>query len=246
MEEQKLQEEQGTVIILDEIFQSDEMKAFSKELMENKGNEIFRYAGKIADMLFEKTGVNQSFPVDIREIVRRCKISVFETNLNADIGFEIERINGYLRKREEQWCIFLEARDSELIKRYVLAHELSHYLIDKTGEVNGFSDEQKERHCVDPLFSKKWHEVMSDILASFFVFPPKALIEYLEQYTREMQEKNVYPIDSYNWLRALGQKAQISTYFTIMSYQYLKIYMCDLYNDNQDSDIIKKNKRFFK
>lgn len=241
-----MREDNGTVSILDDIVNSQEMKWFVQKRMDSSATDLFDYAGVISNMIFEKTGVERSFPVDIRKMVERCGIKVSETNLNADIGFELERINGYLKEYEEEWRIFLEVKDSELVKRYVLAHELSHYFIDKASRKHGAHEEVIERHCIDPFFSKNSHEVMSDVLAVFLVFPPDALLKYLEQYTEEMKKKNIYPIDSYDWLCALGQKAQISTYFTIMSYQYMKVYMCGLYQKKPRRGLVVQYEKFFK
>lgn len=239
---------QETEALLNQIYNLTKMKDYAAQRMEKKGKEIFNDAKEIADKVFHVLEVKPTLPVDIRGLVEKCGIRVYETNLNADMGFQIERINGYLKKRGENWCIFLEAKDSELMKRYVLAHELSHFLIDNAKTYWKIEHDLEERHCIDPLFSKDWDELMSDILASFILFPPKAVLEYLSWYEGELRDKNVYPMDSYEWLRVLGHMAQVSTYFTIISYQYLKFYMCDQYEkrDKEESSLAIEFKRYFK
>lgn len=174
--------------------------------------------------VFEPT----SFPIDIRGIVKQHGISIYETNLNAGMSFRMEKINGYYRKTKiGQHEINLENRDSEFTKRYILAHEFGHFIVSEFLNQDGSS---LNSYCTDPFFPKSWMEIFCDLVANFLMFPPMLLLNYLDSYTQRMEKQMSYPIDSFAWLTDLGQKAQISLYFTILSYQYNKLFMCWLYN----------------
>lgn len=229
-----------------QIVASDKTKKYAKEQMVISIGQIFDIAQSIAsDILNLIYDGEPEFPIDIRKIVHECGIEIFETNLNPDMGFQLERVNGYLKERNDEWSIFLDAKDGELVKRYILAHELSHYVIDEAKNYHHVQQLKYEQHCIDPLFSQNCDELLSDVLASFLLFPPEATLEYMCEYESILREKNIYPLDSYEWLRMLGQKAQISSYFTIMSYQYLKFYMCNWAN-KKDDRIPMKYSKFFK
>lgn len=186
-----------------------------------------------------------AFPIDIRGMVEQHNIHIYETNLNADIGFCVEKINGYYKEWKYRGReINLENRNPESTKRYILAHEFSHFLI---GQRRGSGEVRKGLHCIDPLFPKNWEEIAADILACFLLFPPDLVLKSLERYAGLMEEQNEYPIDAFEWLKKLGQWAQVSTYFTISSYQHLKFYMYKICIDSaEDSRLYKKYGRFFK
>lgn len=82
------------------------------------------------------------FPVDIRGIIAKHNIDIAEMDLNLNLGFRMDKVNGYLRcigKHSEnvnlpEWRIYIEYSDNEFIKRYILAHEFSHYLMKREGE----------------------------------------------------------------------------------------------------------------
>ena len=44
-----------------------------------------------------------------------------------------------------------------------------------------------------------------------------------------MKENNRYPIDSVAFLRDIGNAVQISTYHAFLCYQYVRYYLCALY-----------------
>lgn len=198
-------------------------------------------AGHVLDLLYDG---KREFPVNIRGIVRSLDIGVYETNLNVDRGFRVEKVNGYLRwKLNGGYDINLQHSDSEFTKRYVLAHELSRYLL---GRMSGDNEMKGCRNFADPLFAKEKDETSADILAAFLLFPPECVLESLKEYTEQMRRFSEYPIDSFEWIRDLAQSAQISFYFTLISYQYLKIYLSFLYNTEPENELVKKYREFFK
>lgn len=218
----------------------------SKEKM-LKGEVVVSVANEVArNLLNQYYSKGPIFPVDIRGLVDFMKIDIYESNLNVDRGFRIEKVNGYLRKNlDGKYAINIQNSDSEFVKRYILSHELSHYLLDCGGSTGSESNPCGQK-CIDPLFAKDWDEMFSDMLAAFILFPPELVLEHLQMYTDQMRKLNRYPLDASEWLRELGQCAQVSYYFTIVSYQSIKFYMCYLYNHNKDDEIIRKYIDFFK
>lgn len=233
------------------ILDSEELGQLAEKKL-NNGAEAYRYAQKVTnDILFEHYGGTIKFPIDIREILKDFEIELYEMELNTDTGFRLEKVNGFLwEKLNGKMAINIDYHDSELVKRYVIAHELSHYLLRYAEDKKGTENFLESYNCVDPLFPKEWDELLADIMAAFFLFPPLHVLEHLEQYAGFLKEKNQYPMDAFEWLRVLGQCAAVSTYFTIISYQHLKFYMCYWYNDSKDKGkidpLIEKYKRFFK
>lgn len=182
------------------------------------------------------------FPIDIRGIIEEFQIEIAEMALNVDLGFCIDRVNGYLRKitAENKWRIYVEYDDSEFTKRYVLAHEFSHYLLRMCAEDEIVSNITTDC-CVDPMLPKKWTELLADIMAAYFLLPYKPLLHEMLAYTKWMEATNSYPVDAVQMMRTIGNHAQISLYHTFMSYQYRKYYFCYLYNmeDNERTSEIE-------
>lgn len=191
------------------------------------------FSDKVLHYIYGKDkvgGENIVFPIAIRKLAEILGISIWETNLNVDMGFQIRKVNGYIKCRGMgKWEIYVDVNDSESVKRYIIAHEISHFFISLFQEENRKEDNALEQHSIDPLFSQKPEELLADMLTSFLLFPPPLVLGYLKSYTKMLEKRKQYPMDSFEWLKELGQKAFVSSYFTIISYQYIKLYLCRLY-----------------
>lgn len=188
------------------------------------------------------------FPVNIREIIQRAGIQLYETNMNADIGFQFEKVNGHVRRQENgKWAIYVENDESECSKRYIMAHEFCRLLIQEMEEAEVQSTEGKVmRYCIDPLFPKNKYELYADMMTAFLMFPYESVLGCMEDYAEELRRENTYPMDAFEWTRVLGQYAQISSYYTIISYQYLKYFLCGHYSETSDDGFKQKYDRFFR
>lgn len=161
-----------------------------------------------------------TFPVDIRGIVKSYGIKITEAYLNLDTGFQIERINGRIVYSDHGECeIRLECMDNENVKRYMLAHEFAHFLMG----------DKEKKNCIDPFFPKNSEELIADIMTAYLLFPYELVLLKMKWYVGYMQNSNIYPIDSASWLKALGDSAQVSSYHTIMCYQWVRMYLHYLY-----------------
>lgn len=188
------------------------------------------------------------FPVDIRKIIQRAGIRLYEISMNVDTGFQLEKVNGYIRHQENgEWAIFIESDESEYSKRYVMAHEFCHFLMREMLESGVETTESKvKQYCIDPLFPKNKCELYADMMAAFLMFPHEAVLKCMEEYAQELKVKNTYPMDGFEWMRVLGHRAKISSYFTIISYQYLKYFLCEYYSKTADDEFKQKYGRFFR
>lgn len=237
-----------------------DLSAETQELITQLAKEGFNN-GTNAYFLIEKITYNVlklyyedeqeiKFPIDIRGIIKAFEIEIMEMDLNVDSGFRIDRVNGYLRSPYGQngWRIYIDYDDSEFTKRYMLAHEFSHYLLRICTEPVA-TQENVVDYCIDPMLPKKWDELYTDIMAAYFLLPYRSLIEEMAAYADWMKSTNNYPIDAVQLMRTVGNRAQISSYHTFMSYQYRKYYFCYLYNEIEDGEIrewLKKYEMLFK
>lgn len=199
-------------------------------------------------ILYQYYGEKYTFPINIRGIVKMFGLGIFETNLNVDLGFRLEKVNGYLHKKYDKgYCINLNVKEAELNKRYFLAHVLSRYVL---AHANNTPQEEIEKMCgvnyADPLFTKNNAEIIADILSALILFPPECVLDSFAKFANIMKERQQYPIDFSKWIHYLSQEAQIASYYTLPCYQHIKIYLSCLCNSKSDSKLISKYRQFFK
>lgn len=180
-----------------------------------------------------------TFPIDIRKIVKENRIEIVSTNLNTDLGFRIDKVNGYLRpsivNNNTQWRIYIEYNDSEFTKRYILAHEFSHFLMRVYGTESAVQQGEVQ-HCVTPMIPREETELLADMMAALLMFPCWLVLEEMKNYTEWLRGKNEYPMEAASLLRVLGNKAQISSYYTVISFQYIREYLCFLYSEKKEQN----------
>ena len=191
----------------------------------NNELKIYKTINEITHEVIENFYIQQNrkitFPVDIRGIVESYGIKITEAYLNLDTGFQIERINDRIVYADNVECeIRLEYMDNENVKRYMLAHEFAHFLMG----------DKENNNCIDPLFPSNCEEIIADIMAAYLLFPYELVLMRMRSYVEYMKKSNIYPMDSASWLRALGDSAQVSSYHTIMCYQWIRIYLYYLYS----------------
>lgn len=220
--------------VVDDIRKSEEMQKV-KEC--GAGLKLYGAAEKLAEKI---RGEESEYPVNVRRIVKRFGLGICETNLNVDLGFRVEKVNGYLhRKCDGGYVINLHSGDSEYYKRYYMAHVLCRYLLRNADPV------KSGVNYADPLFSKDRMDITADIVSAFLLFPPKRVMEYFVEFADVMKKKNEYPIDATGWIHFLAENAQISFYHTLSCYQHLKAYFCYLYDSDPGNELFDAYKDFF-
>lgn len=188
------------------------------------------------------------FPVDIRKIIQTAGIPLYEINMNMDIGFQFEKVKGHIRCQEnEKWAIFVDIDENEYTKRYIMAHEFCYLLIQEMRESEKpLIGDWGTYYRIDPLFSKNKYELCADMMAAFLMFPYESVLKCMGNYIEELRKKNTYPMDVSGWVSVLERRAQISSYYTIISYQYLKYFLCENYSEIADDEFKRKYERFFR
>lgn len=184
------------------------------------------------------------FPINIRRLIKNYGILICEADLNKNLEFQIEKLNGCLRRgKSGKWIMTINSNNNESHKRYIMAHELSRFFFLLAKERNS-SEETIENtwYYSDTLFSLNSNELMLDMVACFIMFPPKEVLAYMHEYINTLEGHNSFPVDGFEWLKMLGQKAQISPYFTFSCYQYLKSSLSTLLKN--DETLFEKFKFF--
>lgn len=228
-------------LLLSEVVDREKLNQLIQKNIIN-GPDMYRIAVDIGQKILEACfNKGYSVPVDIRKVVEKFGVGIVEADLNVDTGFQLDYVYGYLwRTGKGRWIINVDEKQSEYAKHYIIAHEFSHYVLRQGIEPDGAVG--KEEGClgetesyIDPFFPRKWDELLCDMLGAYLLFPPQEVLAYMKAYADNMQKINCYPMDGYEWLRELGQKAQVSAYYTIVSYQYLRSYMCAWYQSASDN-----------
>lgn len=179
----------------------------------------FRNTKRILDD-FRQRMLLKSRATDIRGLVEMAGIEIIEKPLASFNDRFSHETSGYLdcydyKKDEFQWTIYVNNALGDLTKRYIIAHELAHFLIKGNKEVQ----EVYTRYCVSPLFPKDMEEQLCDIVASFLLMPIDSVLDLMKEY---IARRNNEKIDTFEWLRFLGCQMGVSDYHTVICYQNVR------------------------
>ena len=145
-------------------------------------NSCFKEDDKMTDLtvenkareILEKSGLNQSVPLDPIEIARRYGIEV------KNAIFKSENICGILYIKDKTITIYVNKNEPNNRKRFIIAHELGHYFLHhlndsdslvveyRTNSNNGDPKKEKEASCfaaallMDEILVKSlWNDLKS-------------------------------------------------------------------------------------
>lgn len=209
----------------------DSIKSIRDMNFKNFYSEMEKVTRNILKCCFEE---DITFPINIRKVAESLEIEICERTLNLDIGFQLRKISGYIKEKGDYAArIYIDCGDSELIKRYMITHELSHYIL-------GRMDTGEKQYCVEPFFPENQDEILADIMTACFLFPCTPVLKCMQMYVNGLNQKNDYPLNGEKWLNYLSKAAEVSYYHTVSSYQYVRYYMWAL-KDN----LGKEYKEFF-
>lgn len=126
------------------------------------------------------------------------------------------------------------------MKRYVLAHEFAHIILKyiQMLEAERSRPENIASYCLDPFFTQNSDEILAEILAGLMLLPYAAVLEYMKAYCENLRNHNQYPLESSEWINSLGWQSQLSSYHTIVAYQYVKHLICAFF-ESDDSECRK-------
>lgn len=193
-----------------------------------KWDSIIFY-NRLIEKMAEYAKVERKLSFDIYGLVKFYEIDIQEVELNLNLGYRVRKINGRCRRTKEgKELIELNYTDNFYVKRYVLAHEFSHIILNY---IRMLATEQSElentaSYCLDPFFTQDSDEVRADMLAGLMLLPYAAVLKYMKAYCENLREQNQYPLESAEWINSLGWQSQLSSYHTIVAYQYVKHLIC--------------------
>lgn len=201
----------------------------------NGKGDVIIYYNRLIEKMAEYANVERRLSFDIYGLVKFYEIDIQEVELNLNLGYRVRKINGRnIEKEEKKELIELNYTDNFYVKRYVLAHEFAHIILK---HIHMFEDEHSEfenmaSYCLDPFFTQDSDEILADMLASLMLLPYKSVLEYMKAYCGNLKEKNQYPLDSAEWINSLGWQSQLSSYHTIVAYQYVKHLICAFFESS--------------
>lgn len=204
---------------------------------------VYKETKRILDYFRSKI-IPSSRAIDIRSLVKMLGIKIIEKPLVSSKERFYQETSGYLdcydyKKNEFQWTIYVNNDMGDLSKRYIIAHELAHFLLKKNKEEQGVYT----RYCVSPLFPKSIEEQLCDIVASFLLMPIDIVLDLMKEYLMEHTNEK---INTFEWLRFLGCQMGVSDYHTVICYQNVRylggfLYGCkDMYKSVGLGGIIEK------
>lgn len=115
-----------------------------------------------------------------------------------------------------QCMIYVNENLGELSKRYVIAHEISHYILNNGEQKN------KVEYCRMVMLSKNNKERICDIMASFIIMPIESVMKLMFDFCNDKRQKGHIPIDADEWLHFLGYSFKLSNYHTVLCYQDIR------------------------
>lgn len=83
--------------------------------------------------------------------------------------------------------------------------------------------------CLDPFFARDKDELRADMVAGLLLLPYRAVLQYMMEYRDYLKEFHKYPLEAADWIKSLARRAQLSSYHTIIAYQYVKYLVCDFF-----------------
>ena len=128
-------------------------------------------------------------PLDIREVVR----TVFEIDINeTDLG---KSVSGFLERIGNRWAIYINKNESEVRKRFTIAHELGHFIYHSDKYVGGGTSIPDQIFFRD--YSTNPMEQEANNFAAALLMPEDTFRKYIDE--------------GYDTVSTLADKFQLST-----------------------------------
>lgn len=180
-------------------------------------------------------------PIDIEKVAQCLEIEVEEINLNDDYdsNSRSNKIVGELSVRPQIFeeglskRIYIDSETTLYTQRYALAHEMGHYLFNKSKML--FNDE----YCTMPMLPKDAEELVADAFAVSMLIPIKVFIREFANYLEVERRKENLPISTEDWLQHLSTSSRVSTHYVACGYQQLRCVAHWLYKFKIDKDRVK-------
>lgn len=214
--------------------------------------QLYILAQKIVQNAIGKENAEETY-VDIESIIKSYNINIKKRSLNSIGDTFINETAGFLdvydyERGNYEWSILVNEELNWPLKRYVIAHEFSHFVINRC------FGKREVKYCISPFFPQKTEEQICDIMASFFLMPITKVLSLFSQFIKRREEKNRIPADLYDWIEYLGRKTQVSEYHVFMCYQNIRYLGAALLNMDEsripelkaEIQMVKEHKELFK
>lgn len=188
---------------------------------------------------FYSNGLPENDIIDIKGIAESFHIEVTEKKLGLKNDIFSYKIMGFLdcfdyQRGNYQWTIYVNESIGDLSKRYVIAHEIAHYLLkENKADIN----EPYTKYCIHSILPKDLDEQLCDIIASFLLMPLNSVVRLINAYA-ELHRDMV--LDIFDWFRYLGSRLGISDYHTILFYQNIKYLVAVIGNYQKEKSEISE------
>lgn len=193
-----------------------------KEIASNEwlGVDYVSICALALELLERVFGKEYGFPVDIEALVKELEIDVIYQPLNPIlkegekcvhkmVGTSFIRPGGPNKKPIA--CIWIDSESRQEERRYALAHELAHCLINGEGVYNS-------AYYLMPMLFKDMEEMVADIFAIFLLIPIQAFFEIFYEYIEVQNE----PVRTSEWLKYLSFVANVSYEEVSIGYQNIR------------------------
>ena len=193
--------------------------------------------------------------IDIRHLVQEYGINIIERKIQITKNFFFYgQIGGYLdifdyKIGEFDIAIHVDENLDEFSKRYVIAHEFSHFILECLhNKINTSMLQRTTKFCLNVLFPKDKEEYICDIMTAFFLMPIDIVIPLMLQFIEKKQIETMNPVYISEWLEFLSYCTKISNYHVNICFQHIRYLGSFLYNadeQREQKELIKKANKLF-
>jgi len=199
--------------------------------------------------------LSKKFAIDIRELVQRYGINIIERKIQINRNFFFyKQVGGYLdifdyTIGEFEIAIHVDETLDEFSKRYVIAHEFSHCILEYLHN-KACNDDLKRtvKICLNTLFPREKEGYICDIMTAFFLMPIDSVIQLMLQFIEKREIAKTGPAYVHEWLKFLSDRMQVPNYHVNICFQHIRYLGSFLYNEgksNRLGEMIKTTDKLF-
>lgn len=187
------------------------------------------------------------FPIDVVALANKLGIFVVEENLNEfankrSMNRKIGQIEIFYDPffHEKSITIYIDKMAAISSKRYAVAHELVHYIL------NYDTNDYYEDYCIMPMCPIDVEEIVADIFANFLLIPIRLFFDEFKKYVITQIEREKTPVTTEKWMDYLAERSLLSQYYVAFGYQqlrYVAYWIYQAHNSNECGDIMSDNER---
>ena len=179
-------------------------------------NIIYQISGKTKDLLNDVySGEEIQLPISVDKVAQHLGVEIYTKNLNLANPRKENQCIGELYGNE----ISIEETVSWSLRRYTIAHEIGHYMIEDTKETAQYAL---------PLLACDSSELLADLYALFLLIPLENFLKEFKEYIDNIQK---YPIDITEWWKTLSEKTEVPYHSIAGGYMYFRLAALQYYKD---------------